>query len=165
MPRQPCRGIFHPNLMVNLRLSRSFKFHVIPKPSRIEPTNKRQFTASFHFCKITIYFFVEMVYDTPEQSRRPRVKCHRDGELPGGRRKCLRWGHHTRCVIQDLPPLCSNDTRSGYAGLLFAAPCLRVIRILTLPDSFVGIFVFSDRWSKKIAWTSALHTKGGYFYG
>ena len=40
--------------------------------------------------KIGIYFFCKMVYDSPEQSRRPRVKCYRDGELPGGRRIFLR---------------------------------------------------------------------------
>jgi len=49
-----------------------------------------------------------------EQSRRPRVKCHRDGELPGGRRiRIPRWGHRTRCCIWDILLDCSNDTRSG----------------------------------------------------
>ena len=49
--------------------------------------------------KSTIYFFRHMLYSNCEQSRRPRVKCHRDGELPGGRRKYPRWDLRTRCCI------------------------------------------------------------------
>ena len=33
-----------------------------------------------------IYKRRKIVYDNPEQSRKLCVKCHRDGELPGGRR-------------------------------------------------------------------------------
>ena len=72
---------------------------------RIGATNRNlHFFIFSQKMKVAIYILGKMVYDNLEQSRRPRVKCHWDGELPGGRRKFLRWGHRTRCAIWDLPP-------------------------------------------------------------
>ena len=49
-----------------------------------------------------------------EQSRRPCVKCHRDGEFARRTKERFpRWGHRTRCCIWDILLDCSNDTRSG----------------------------------------------------
>ncbi len=74
------------------------KLRALPRQCN-SPINPNLFPKKLQTAKIPIYFSGKMVYDVPEQSRRPRVKCHWDGELPGGRRKFLRWGHRTRCVI------------------------------------------------------------------
>ena len=60
-----------------------------------------------------IYIWNIMVYSMWEQSRRPRVKCHRDGELPGGRRILSTMRSPHPLLHMGYPPLCSNDTRSG----------------------------------------------------
>ena len=75
----------------------------------------------FHKLPNPIYFFWHIVYDTPEQSRRPCVKCHRDGELPGGRRNFSTIALPHPLLHMGKPPLCSNDTRSGEWSAVFAA--------------------------------------------
>ena len=68
-----------------------------------------------------IYFFPLLVYDNGEQSRRPRVKCRRDGELPDGRRNFSTMGSPHPLLHMGHPPLCSNDTRSGKWSAVFFA--------------------------------------------
>ena len=57
------------------------------------------------FFQKTIYIFIPIVYDNGEQSRRCRVKCHRDGELPGGRRKFFHGGIFAPAAHIGHPPL------------------------------------------------------------
>ena len=78
--------------------------------------------------KMGIYKFCLFVYDKREQSRRPRVKCHRDGELPGGRRKFSAMGSPHPLLHIGKPPLCSNDTRLGDETGSACCPSPRVIR-------------------------------------
>ena len=78
------------------------------------------------FLQKTIYIYTPIVYDNGEQSRRCRVKCHRDGELPGGRRKFPRWRFRTRCPYR-ISSFMRGDTRSGaWSG------CLRCLAQLYL---------------------------------
>ena len=92
-----------------------------------------------------IYIFRQIVYDNSEQSRRPRVKCHRDGELPGGRRMRSTMGSPHPLLHTGCPPLCSNDTRSGQWSavslpLPTGDPCPK------LPDGFPpGLFIWIRR--------------------
>ena len=71
------------------------------------------------FQTFNIFFIFLFTFSTEscivncEQSRRPRVKCHRDGELPGGRRNRSTMRSPHPLLHMGHPPLCSNDTRSG----------------------------------------------------
>ena len=60
------------------------------------PTHLRRTIYKFkfflHFLPFTLYISYHMMYSMCEQSRKPRVKCHRDGELPGGRRNFSTMG-------------------------------------------------------------------------
>ena len=64
------------------------------------------------------------MYSIPEQSRRPCVKCRRDGELPDGRRNAIpRWGHRTRCPYR-ISSFMRGDTRSGEWSAVIVARSL-----------------------------------------
>ena len=97
----------------------------------------------------------------PEQSRKPRVKCHRDGELPGGRRKFFAMRPPHPLLHMGIPPLCSNDTRSGKGSAVYLRHFPPVIHAFHSP---VGLF----RRGFLFAWTGSgsvpLPTdKGGHF--
>ncbi len=59
------------------------------------------------FIKIVVYNSSVLVYDSGEQSRRPRVKCCQNGELFGGRRALPAMGYpHPlpyRVILYQLP--------------------------------------------------------------
>ena len=97
----------------------------------------------------------------PEQSRKPRVKCHRDGELPGGRRKFFAMRPPHPLLHMGIPPLCSNDTRSGKGSAVYLRHFPPVIHAFHSP---VGLF----RRGFLFAWAGSgsvpLPTdKGGHF--
>ncbi len=96
----------------------------------------------------TIYILEKILYSSAEQSRRPRVKCHRDGELPGGRRFCSRDGVTAPAVVYGIFPLLQQRYSVGRRVRLrrFAPFCCclspRVIRSLysSLMLSHQGVF-------------------------
>ena len=99
-----------------------------------------------------LYNFLPIVYDTDEQSRRPRVKCHRDGELPGGRRNFSAMGSPHPLLHIGKPPLCSNDTRSGKRSAVYSLPFEIGFVSVTLPTAFCrGVFAFMDRLGRSAA--------------
>ena len=85
--------------------------------------------------KLSIYFFLNMVYDMGEQSRRPCVKCCQNGELSDRRRAlpAMRYPHPLRHI--GVPPLCSNDTQ------LRAEP-IRIHTVLPQRPWRMGIFLW-----------------------
>ena len=105
-----------------------------------------------------IYIWNIMVYSMWEQSRRPRVKCHRDGELPGGRRNCPRWGHRTRCCIMDTLLYVATILGRANGRLYTCCPSPRVIRDLSeAPWCFPrrGFLRFTGRWGSECAFGSS----------
>ena len=97
------------------------------------------------FCQILsgpLYIFLLIVYDKGEQSRRPRVKCHRDGELPGGRRTIPRWGRRTRCCIQDTLLYVATILGRAKGRLFLAELPLGCTKTHLLPNRRVGAFCF-----------------------
>ena len=105
-----------------------------------------------------IYIRNIMVYSMWEQSRRPRVKCHRDGELPGGRRNCPRWGHRTRCCIMDTLLYVATILGRANGRLYTCCPSPRVIRDLSeAPWCFPrrGFLRFTGRWGSECAFGSS----------
>ena len=97
--------------------------------------------------KSTIYFFRHMLYSNCEQSRRPRVKCHRDGELPGGRRKFPRWDLRTRCCIWEnllyVATILGRAIGRLYIRCLFSDP--DPVKKLPFRSIAGGAFCFRDR--------------------
>ena len=61
-------------------------------PSKREASIRQTINFFLHFLPIALYISRHLMYSMVEQSRKPRVKCHRDGELPGGRRKFSTMG-------------------------------------------------------------------------
>jgi hypothetical protein len=67
----------------------------------------------YHFLPKPLYFSCRVLYSNPEQSRRPRVKCHRDGEFARRTKDFSTMRSPHPLLHMGSPPLCSNDTRSG----------------------------------------------------
>ena len=59
---------------------------------------------------------------TPEQSRRQRVKCHRDGEFARRTKEISTMLSPHPLLHTGNPPLCSNDTRSGEWSAVYCCP-------------------------------------------
>ncbi len=99
--------------------------------------------------QILFTFFIVSCIVMGEQSRRPRVKCHWDGELPGGRRNFPRWGHRTRCCIMDILLYVATILGRANGRLYTCCPSPRVFRDLSknsLACFAPGLLRFTGRW-------------------
>ena len=79
----------------------------------VNPGRRRLFAKVSKFWKMGIYFSENGCIMTSEQSRRPRVKCHRDGEFARRTKDSFHDEVTAPAAHIGYPPLCSNDTRSG----------------------------------------------------
>ena len=109
------------------------------------------------FFELGIYFSDTLLYDKPEQSRRPRVKCCQNGELSGRRRTLSATSFPHPLPHKGYPPLWK-----AILGWVRGLPVLRCpypkgVSKKPLPLCLVhkGIFVF---WK-------CPQKKGGIIYG
>ena len=88
-------------------------------------------------------FPVKSCIVVPEQSKRQRVKCHRDGEFARRTKECSTMLSLHPLLHMGNPPLCSNDTRSGEWSAVYCCPIFTGTGICKLPDVSRQGFLFS----------------------